>query len=217
MRLSVEHISIERGGRLVLRDLSFAVVSGEALILTGPNGAGKTSLLRAIAGFLRPVAGQIRLDGRQPDTSPAPPIAEQCHWIGHLNGVKGNLTISENLAFWSAYLSQEATTGSSGHHPPDNEAILTRFALSPLADIPARALSAGQTRRLALTRLFAAHRPIWLLDEPTVSLDTASQQLLTSLIDAHTAADGIVVAATHIPLGLARTRTLSLAPSAEAA
>ncbi len=204
MRLTAENLTIERGGRVIVRDLSFAVGSGEALILSGPNGAGKTTLLRTIAGFLQPAAGTLHLEGGEPGAV----TSEHCHWVGHLNAVKGSLTVAENARFWVAY----SATANVGPSHGITEA-LRRFDLAPLADVPARILSAGQTRRLALARLMLTPKPIWLLDEPTVSLDAPSQRLLTEVIDTHTSAGGIVIAATHIPLDAQRVRNIQFAPA----
>jgi heme exporter protein A len=204
MRLIVDRLSVMRGDRMVVAQLTFSVDSGEALLLTGPNGAGKTTLIRSIAGLLRPAGGQIRLEGAQPDRTPS----EECHYVGHLNGVKANLTVEQNAAFWSRYL---------GGAPADVEAALATFGLAGARDVPAGYLSAGQRRRLALARLLLAKRPLWLLDEPTVSLDQAAQELLTEVVDAHLASGGLVVAATHAPLGFAKSRELQVGAAALAA
>lgn len=200
MHLIAEKLAVARGSRLVVEDVSFAVGSGEVLQVTGPNGAGKTTLLRAIAGFLSPASGALRLEGGTADT----PIAEHCHYVGHLNGVKAKLSVAENLTFWAAYLGSEAA------EPADIDAALDAFGLTPLATIAAGYLSAGQKRRVGLARLLVAHRPIWLLDEPTVSLDAASTEILANLIRRHVESGGLVIAATHIPLGLVQPRELKL-------
>jgi heme exporter protein A len=187
-RLIVDQLCVMRGIRLVIRDISFAVAAGEALILTGANGVGKTTLLRAVAGFLPLVSGQVRLEGDAPDAS----VGERCHYVGHLNGVKRSLTVLETLQFFSAFL---------GGAEDRAEMAAERLALAGLRDVPAGYLSAGQKRRLALARLVCAERPLWLLDEPTVSLDTASQELLAAVVNEHLAGGGIVLAATHIGLG----------------
>jgi heme exporter protein A len=204
MKLIVDRLSVMRGDRMVVTQLTFSVDSGEALLLTGPNGAGKTTLIRAIAGLLRPAGGQIRLEGAQPDRTPS----EECHYVGHLNGVKASLTVEQNAAFWSRYL---------GGTPDVVETALATFGLAGARDVPAGYLSAGQRRRLALARLLLARRPLWLLDEPTVSLDQAAQELLTEVVDAHLACGGLVVAATHAPLGFARSRELRVGAAALAA
>jgi heme exporter protein A len=204
MKLIVDRLSVMRGDRMVVTQLSFAVDRGEALVLIGPNGAGKTTLIRAIAGLLRPAGGQIRLEGAQPDRTPS----EECHYVGHLNGVKASLTVEQNAAFWSRYL---------GGTPDVVETALATFGLAGARDVPAGYLSAGQRRRLALARLLLARRPLWLLDEPTVSLDQAAQELLTEVVDAHLAGGGLVVAATHAPLGFARSRELRVGAAALAA
>ena len=199
MPLVVESLSLRRGERLVLERISFRADEGEAVRLTGPNGAGKTTLLRALAGLLAPVEGAIRLDGTAAEADAA--VAESCHFVGHLNGVKPSLTVIENVVFWARYL---------GGAPAEAGSALERFGLGDLTHVPAAYLSAGQRRRLGLARLLVVARPVWLLDEPAVSLDTASQRLLASAVDGHLAGGGIVVAATHQPLGFARERELRL-------
>jgi heme exporter protein A len=196
-RLTVEGLAVERGGRRVLTELSFSVEAGEALLLTGPNGAGKTTLLKTIAGFIRPLSGRVAYSGAAEDR----PLAERAHYVGHLNGLRATLTLEENARFWAEYLG-----GSTGHVL----AALERFGLASLSAIPAGYLSAGQKRRLALARLLFAPRPLWLLDEPSSSLDARSTAVLASVLDEHVEAGGIVVAATHLPLGLARSRELRL-------
>jgi heme exporter protein A len=200
VQLIAEKLVIERGGRVIVRDASFVAGAGEAIVLTGPNGAGKTTLLRALAGFLPLQAGQIRVIGADDDR----PRAELTHAVGHGNAVKAHLSVSENIDFWSRYLGGVA--GSAAR----TDAALAAFDLSDLADMPAAYLSAGQTRRVGLARLLAAPRPIWLLDEPTVSLDAVSVARLADVVNRHTSAGGIVIAATHLPLGLARARDLKL-------
>lgn len=196
MQLVAENLVLERGGRSVIDGLSFRVGAGQALVLTGPNGSGKSTLLRALAGYLRPAAGRVLVteagEGREP--------GELCHFVGHLDGIKTHLTAQENLAFWATYLGASADEG--GDPSVRVGAGLKRFALDALADIPAGYLSAGQKRRLALARLAVAARPLWLLDEPTVSLDTASAGLLVAAIEAHLAGGGLAVIATHVPLAL---------------
>lgn len=199
MQLVAENLSVERAGRLIVAGLSFTVSSGEALVLTGPNGAGKTTLLRALAGFLKPVRGSVRLDGGAAEAE----ILEQCHWVGHRDGVKGNLTVAENARFWSRYL------GGNGAV----DAALERVGIGVLASVPAGYLSAGQKRRLGLSRLIVARRPLWLLDEPTAALDTAGSEMLAALVSEHVRSGGIAVAATHLPLGIQGARDLRLGSS----
>ncbi len=199
--LIVDGLAVERGGRRVLTDLSFQVAAGEALLLTGPNGAGKTTLLKTIAGFLSPLSGRITLASAADEQ----PIAERAHYVGHLNGVRATLTVEENARFWAQYLG-----GSEGRA----HAALERFGLASLTGIPTGYLSAGQKRRLALARLLLAHRPLWLLDEPSSSLDASSTRVLAGVLDEHIAAGGMVLAATHLSLGLARSRELRLGSTA---
>jgi heme exporter protein A len=204
MRLVGDKLSSVRGGRTLFADLSFGVAAGEALLVMGPNGAGKTTLLRTIAGLMRPAAKRIFLEGGAPDQA----LSEQCHYVGHLNAVKTSLTVGENAAFWSRFLGGTGAT---------HDAALETFGLSVLRDIPAGYLSAGQKRRLGLARLLLAERALWLLDEPTASLDSAGQETLTGAVNAHLARGGMVVAATHVPLGFAKARELHLGRMAQAA
>jgi heme exporter protein A len=184
--LAAKDLSCQRGGRLLFQGLNFALRPGENLLVTGPNGAGKTSLLRQIADLLPLAGGAITLTGAPREVE----RPELCHYVGHLNAVKANLSITENLAFWAEFLD-----GDGGKL----DAALDAFGLSTLADLPAGLLSAGQKRRLALSRLYAAPRPVWLLDEPQVSLDAASNKLLDAAIEGHLASGGIAVVASHMP------------------
>jgi heme exporter protein A len=211
VQLVAEKLVLSRGGRNVVDGVSFRLGAGEALVLTGANGSGKTTLLRALAGFLRPVSGSIVVG----DGSGERERGELVHFVGHHDGIKTHLTVAENLAFWGAYLG-DVPDNCTDDGPVDAgarlEAALKRFALSGLADIPAGYLSAGQKRRLGLARLAVAARPVWLLDEPTVSLDTASVALLAAAVDAHVADGGIAVIATHQPLGLTKAQEIRLGP-----
>lgn len=198
-RLAARDLACLRGGRLVFEGLSFEIERGEVLVLTGQNGSGKSSLLRQIAGLLEIAHGAISLDGGNPEST----IGEQAHYVGHLDALKPSMSVAETLRFWTAYLG-----GSDG---PDAVArALGALALAPLADLPVAYLSAGQRRRLALARMLSVQRPLWLLDEPTVGLDTASMGRLLDLMKAHLAAGGLIVAATHLDLGLHPAKTLRL-------
>ncbi|HEV3241899.1 MAG TPA: heme ABC exporter ATP-binding protein CcmA [Methyloceanibacter sp.] len=193
--LAAHDISCQRGGRLLFRGLSFALAPGESLLVTGPNGAGKTSLLRMIAGLLPLHAG--RIEGGEESV----PLPELCHYVGHLNGIKSALTLRENANFWVSFL------GGDGS---DLDDAFQSFGLTELEDLPAGLLSAGQKRKLALTRLFATKRPIWLLDEPSVSLDAASVKVLDKAIGRHLAEGGIAVVTSHTPLKVKFTQELAL-------
>ncbi len=209
LQLTVADLTVQRGGRVVLDGLSLRVASGEALLLTGSNGAGKTTLLRAIAGLIWPEAGSIAIDGGDAEAT----VSEHCHFVGHLNAVKPSLTGSENLAFWQSALTDDplgATAGVPARPTVSSTQALDRFGLANLGDVPAGYLSAGQKRRLGLARLLVAYRPIWLLDEPSVSLDSASIATFAVIVAEHLASGGIVLAATHAPLGLTRARELAL-------
>jgi heme exporter protein A len=201
IRLSAQDLGCVRGGREVFDGVSFAVAGGEALAVTGRNGAGKTTLLRLIAGLLEPARGRLELSGGAAEAT----IAEQAHYLGHRDALKLALSVEENLAFWHAFF--------GGPDAPAASATLATVGLDGLAGLPAAYLSAGQRRRLAIARLIAAPRPIWLLDEPTAALDTASQARLAELMRSHLAGGGLIVAATHGPLGLEKVKELRLDPS----
>ena len=202
MQLIAENLCVERGSRTIIRDLSLVVASGDAIILSGANGAGKTTLLRALAGFLRPLSGTVRIDGGDTEKT----VGEQAHVVGHANAVKANLTVLENVEFWARYL------GAHAKHEINVDRALDHFGLRDLAEFPVAYLSAGQKRRVGLARLLAAKRPIWLLDEPTVSLDAASTAVVAQAIETHVEGGGLAIIATHIPLGLSRSRELALEP-----
>src|SRR5262245_17803281 len=195
MRLTGSDLVCIRGGRHVFRNLSFAVGAGEALAVTGPNGAGKSSLLRLVAGLVHPTGGRLELTGGDPELS----IAEQAHYLGHQDALKPALTVGENFAFWARFLG-----------PTAPKSTLAEVGLDGLAHLPALYLSAGQRRRLSLARLIAVARPIWLLDEPTSALDAAAQTMLSDLMRSHLAGGGLILAATHGPLGLDGARELRL-------
>jgi len=202
--LQAQGVACDRGGRRLFEGLSFSLEPGDALLVQGPNGTGKTSLMRQIAGLLPLAAGDVSVAGAEAGT----PAAELCHYVGHLNGIKASLTVRENLAFWREYLVSGPETDGFGGGGVD--AALDVFGLGAIADISAAFLSAGQKRKLALSRLFACARPIWLLDEPSVSLDTASVGRLGRAIEAHGQAGGIAIVSTHVPLGGGFTHTLDL-------
>ncbi|QPF85109.1 heme ABC exporter ATP-binding protein CcmA [Bradyrhizobium genosp. L] len=189
MRLSGRNLTCVRGGREVFSGLDLSAAAGEALAITGPNGAGKTSLLRLIAGLLVPAEGAIALEGGDAELS----LPEQAHYLGHRDALKPALSVLENLTFWRDFL------GGEGQ---DTRACLAAVALDHAAHLPAAYLSAGQRRRLSIARLLSVRRPVWLLDEPTSALDAAGQELFVGLMREHLARGGILVAATHLPLGI---------------
>lgn len=188
MQLSVDNLSVARGGIAVLEGVSFIVNTGEALILRGPNGIGKTTLLRALAGLQPALCGDIN--------APSESIA----YAAHSDGIKHVLSVRENLEFWADVFGTK-----------DIAPAISAFELGPLANRSAGALSAGQKRRLGLARLLVTARPIWILDEPTVSLDTHAVAMFANAIKSHLATGGIALIATHIDLGL-EADILDIAP-----
>ncbi len=203
LTLKGDGLACERGGRLVFDGLSFEARSGDILLVTGPNGSGKSTLLRLLAGLLEKSAGEMSLQGMERQGE----VSDYLLYAGHLDAVKGGLSVAENLAFWGALYGDVASGAASG---AALDAALAAFALDHLADLPADVLSAGQKRRLGLARLALIERPIWLLDEPSVSLDAENVSRLARLIEAHSARGGIVLAATHADLGLGGARRLDL-------
>jgi heme exporter protein A len=199
MRLAAWDLSMERGGRRLFSGLAFAAEAGSALIVTGPNGAGKSSLLRGLCGFLPFKGGGFALEGGDKERT----AGEQAHYLGHADALKGALTAGENLAFWAGALGGEGGREAA-------RAALSAVGLTHVINFPARVLSAGQKRRVALARLLVARRPLWLLDEPTTALDAAAQGAFVAILERHLDEGGIVVAATHAPLGLSRARELKL-------
>jgi len=207
-QLIAETLTISRGTRTIIKDLSFAVDAGSALVLTGPNGAGKTTLLRVIAGLIKPDRGQVHLTGSD-DIVVDATLGECCHYVGHLAAVKARMTVGENLAFWARYL--------GGVEPRVDRAVEV-LGLTHLRDVPAGLLSAGQRRRVGLGRLLVADRPVWLLDEPTTALDAASQDVVKGLIIAHLGKGGLAIMSSHAvePPGDATLLHLSGVPGPDA-
>jgi heme exporter protein A len=195
--LEARDLACLRGERVIFAGLSFRIESGEALLLVGANGAGKSTLLRLLAGLLAPAEGQLLWDGQDALADRAAHAA-RLRYLSHQDALKPALTARENLSFFARLWGGDA------------DAALAALALGPLAELPARVLSSGQKRRLALARLALAPAPLWLLDEPTVGLDAASVERLGGLLARHRAAGGMVLAATHLPLPLPGAREMRL-------
>jgi heme exporter protein A len=185
MRLLAEGLSARRGEELIFNDISFVLAEGEALIVTGPNGSGKSTLLRVLAGLLAAESGRLFLEDGPPGFEHP---HELSHYLGHRNAMKQELTVEENLSFWQRFLGD--SPGGAG------------------TDLAAAA--AGQQRRMAMAKLLVAYRPIWILDEPTAALDAGADRLFAGLVAAHLERGGIVIAATHQPLGIGQTQALQM-------
>lgn len=198
MRLVVEGLGGARGGETVFSGLSFSLDEGEALVVTGPNGSGKSTMLRILAGLLAPESGSVRLEGGGEE---CPTPASACHFLGHDNAMKTVLTVGENLAFWRDF-------NGEPHLSPDE--ALEMVGLAGIGHLPFGYLSTGQRRRAAIARLLVSYRPLWLLDEPTAGLDAASERQFAALMEAHLEDGGMIVAATHIELGLESAKALRM-------
>ena len=187
MMLDVQGLAVARGGVPLLAGVGFTVMPGQALILRGPNGSGKTTLLRTLAGLQPPLAGQMTGAG------------EAIACAAHADGVKAMLTVAENLSFWAEVF------GTRGI-----DAALAAYRLDPLAGRLAGTLSAGQKRRLGLARMLVTGRPVWAMDEPTVSLDTEAVEMFADAVRSHLTGGGLAVIATHIDLGLSDATDIDL-------
>ena len=197
MTLNVSNLTCYRAGRLIFADQSFTINAGEAVMLRGPNGAGKSTLLRALAGML-PYEGDVVLNGITL-AEDHDGVQEQIAYAGHLDAIKPQLTVGENLTFWARLFAGGSISDA-----------VDQFSLAEIWNRPAHTCSAGQKRRLGLARLVVSGRPLWLLDEPTVSLDVETTARFAAIIKAHCAGGGMALIATHIDLGLDAPREITL-------
>ncbi len=192
--LAIETLAVQRGERVLFKSLGFSAGAGEAVALVGANGVGKTSLLRTVAGLIRPLTGRVWFYGAAGELDPDEARRFGCHLLGHQDGLKGARSAREELLFQAGWTGGAAAAAMCA---------ADRLGLSRLLDLPVRVLSAGQRRRLALARLIAAPRPLWLLDEPLAPLDAASRALLGEVMGEHVAGGGLILAAVHDPLPIA--------------
>lgn len=195
MRLTAEKLAARRGEDLIFSDISFKLGTGEGLILTGRNGSGKSTLLRVVAGLLRPEHGRVTWSSPRPDG--AIRAGEACHYLGHRNAMKAELSVQENLAFWKDFCGD-----FSGGEGVSVAEASEKVGLGGIAHLPFGYLSAGQQRRMAFAKLLVSYRPVWILDEPTAALDIRAEATFAGLIRQHLAGGGILLAATHQPLGI---------------
>ncbi len=203
MRLIAENLGGERGGQTVFEGVAIALGAGDMLAVTGPNGAGKSTLLRVVAGLLPAAAGGVRLEG---GGEAFPTVAAAAHYLGHLNGMKAALTVRENLEFWRGFSGGGLAVADA----------LDKVGLGALGHLPYGYLSTGQKRRAAIARLLASRRPVWLLDEPTAGLDADSERRFAGLMVEHLAGGGMIIAATHLPLGVDGAAELRMGNGAHA-
>ncbi|MEI1249946.1 heme ABC exporter ATP-binding protein CcmA [Rhizobium aouanii] len=203
MHLTAENLAARRGEDFIFLNISFHLAAGEALVLTGKNGSGKSTLLRVVAGLLRPEKGTVIFHGEESREGRHP--GEVSHYLGHRNAMKNELTVAENLDFWRTFLGSAGSVAT-----PSVEDATDAVGLSGVTHLPFGYLSAGQQRRIAFAKLLVAHRPIWILDEPTAALDASADRLFADLITTHQAKGGIVLAATHQPLGLRSAQELEM-------
>ncbi|MFD2238683.1 heme ABC exporter ATP-binding protein CcmA [Aureimonas populi] len=209
--ITLEGLTTGRGGEALGAPLDLRLASGEALIVTGPNGAGKSTLIRTLAGLLPPLRGQVRLGGAlAPDGEPARQVGEIAHYLGHRNGLRAGARLFDELAFWHRFLGGESREATGAV-----EAGLEAVGLPGLSGLSVGHLSSGQQRRAAIARLLLVPRPLWLLDEPTAALDAKSQARFARLAQAHLEGGGLIVAATHQPLGVEGLRVELAAPPQE--
>ena len=202
MRFEADTISVNRGLRRVVQDVSFSLGEGDVLTVTGANGAGKSTLLRALCGLLPLADGKFRLEGIGEGEDDSLIFREYLHYLGPQNAMKAALSVRENLSFWQNF--------SGGAGGLTIEAALNAVELPHVADLPFSYLSTGMKRRVAICRLLVSRKPVWIVDEPTSGLDSHSSELFSGLCRAHCADGGILIAATHLPLGLGKAQALEL-------
>lgn len=205
MKFIANNIAVDRGARRIVQDVSFELANGEALIVTGENGSGKSTLLRALAGLLPLAGGGMHFDLISEGADDPMMIREHIHYLGHQNAMKAALTVRENLSFW-----QNFTTGGDNDEGEGAsiEEALDIVELPQTIDLPFGYLSTGMKRRVAIAKLLVSERPVWIVDEPTAGLDAKSSRMFTELCQDHCAAGGILIAATHLPLGIEGAREL---------
>jgi len=203
VHLTAENLGVRRGEDFIFMNVFLQLTDGEALVLTGPNGSGKSTLLRVLAGLLPAEAGTIKIAGEGIEEGTRP--SEVSHYLGHRNAMKQELTVYENLSFWKRFLDDFNGVPSSSI-----EEAAEMVGLAGITHLPFGYLSAGQQRRFAMAKLLVAWKPIWILDEPTAALDAEADRMFTGLVKAHLAKGGMVIAATHQPLGLEDAQELRM-------
>ncbi|EJF98110.1 cytochrome c biogenesis ATP-binding export protein CcmA [Bartonella vinsonii subsp. arupensis Pm136co] len=197
MVLSGENLAACRNEEVLFQELSFCLFPHQLMTITGPNGIGKSTLLRIIAGLLEAAKGHVILK----DHEQTYPVATACHYLGPQNAMKPFLSVIDNLQFWATFY---------GQHLRYPHEALSDINLSDLEHLPFNVLSTGQKRRVAIARLLLSYRPIWILDEPLLGVDHHSQTLLTNIFQQHLNQGGMIIAATHNPLGISENYKIAL-------
>lgn len=208
MKFEARQISINRGARRIVQGLNFSLTNGDALIVTGENGSGKSTLLRALAGLLPLAEGSLHFDLLEEGADDPMIIREQIHYLGHQNAMKPALSVRENLEFWQGY--STSGTSSDGLEGMTIIEALDFVELPHVLDLPFGYLSTGMKRRVSIAKLLITEKPIWIVDEPTAGLDAKSSAMFTGLCKDHCANGGILIAATHLPLGIEGAKTLEV-------
>jgi len=208
VQIKADGLQASRGGKILFSRLSFRLQSGQMAVINGANGAGKSTLLRLIAGLYPPLAGTVCLSAETADNSAAAlPLPAFSHYLSDKNAMKPQLSVRDNLRFWQRFFAPDYKREAEQQAL---QRLLARVSMAAYADFPFAALSTGQKRRIGMSRLLTGARPLWLLDEPTSGLDKAGTALFSRICREHLAGGGLIIAATHMPLGLPADISLDL-------
>lgn len=212
MKFEATDIGVDRGARRVVEGVSFCLSNGEAMIVTGENGSGKSTLLRALSGLLPLAKGSLHFDLLVEGSDDPLIIREQIHYLGHQNAMKASLTVRENLSFWQGFTTSGDKSGGYDSVGLSVEEALDFVELPQTIDLPFGYLSTGMRRRVSIAKLLINEKPIWIVDEPTAGLDAKSSEMFSGLTQDHCENGGILIAATHLPLGVSGAKTLEIIP-----
>ncbi|MGB7287781.1 MAG: heme ABC exporter ATP-binding protein CcmA [Salaquimonas sp.] len=208
MKFEANTIAVDRGDRRIVQEVSFSLTNGEVLVVTGENGSGKSTLLRALAGLLPLAEGRLHFDFLAEGADDPMMIRENIHYLGHQNAMKPSLSVRENLNFWQDFTTKPQQAVSV--EGMSTEEALDFVDLPQTIDLPFGYLSTGMKRRVSIAKLLIREKPIWIVDEPTAGLDANSSEMFSGLARDHCANGGILIAATHLPLGIENAKTLHI-------